>query len=74
MAVLTVVTKDALPPSQNSREQYTLDLKKDLITHFQDEKDKRLKTTPTAQGSPVESVGAYVLYLAMKFGSASKTA
>ena len=69
MAVLTVVTKKTLPPdeSQDSAEQYTLDLKKDLIKHFRDEKDERLKSKSTASGSSSSSGVAYVLYLAMKF-------
>ena len=66
MAVLTVVTKKNLPPSQHSCERYTLDLKEDLIMHYK--KDKRLNTMPTAPESQVENVAAYVLYLAMKFG------
>ena len=60
MSVLTVVTKKTLPPSRDSRQNYTLDLKEDLIKHFK--KDKRLKTTPTAPESPVQSVAAYVLW------------
>ena len=69
MAVLTVVTKKTLPPneSQDSAEQYTLDLKKDLIKHFRDEKDERLKSKSTAPGSSSSSGVAYVLYLAMEF-------
>ena len=66
MVVLIVVTEETLP--QDSCKQYTLELKEDLIMHFQDEKDKRLKTTPTAPESPLESGAAYALYLAMKFG------
>ena len=68
MVVLIVVTEETLPLSRDSCEQYTLELKEDLIMHFQDEKDKRLKTTPTAPESPLESGAACVLYLAMKFG------
>ena len=66
MVVLTVVTKDTLPPdqSQQSRKQYTLDLQKDLIAHFQGENDKRLKNKTERLA---ESGAAYVLYLAIKF-------
>ena len=68
MAVLTVVTEKTLPPdeSQDSAEEYTLDLKRDLIKHFRDEKDERLKSKSTARGSPSSDGAAYVLYLAMK--------
>ena len=68
MVVLTVMTYETLPLSQDSLEQYTLELNKDLIMHFQDEKDKRLKTMPRAPESPLASGAAYALYLAMKFG------
>ena len=67
MAVLTVVTKETLPPSQDSRQNYTNDLKKDLIEHFRDEDDERLKNKATGSGRPAKSGAAYVLYLAMKF-------
>ena len=69
MAVLTVVTKKTLPPdeAQDSAEQYTLDLKKDLIKHFRDEEDERLKNKSTAPGASSSRGVAYVLYLAMKF-------
>ena len=65
MAVLTDVTEDTLPCDES--QEYTLDLKKDLIKHFRDKKDKRLKSMPTAPGSPSSDDAAYVLYLAMKF-------
>ena len=69
MAVLTVVTEEMLPidESQGLAEQYTLDLKKDLIKHFRDEKDERLKNKSTAPGSSSRDGVAYVLYLAMEF-------
>ena len=68
MAVLTVVTEKTLPPdeSQETPEQYTLDLKKDLIKHFRDEKDERLKNKSTAPGRPSSGGAAHVLYLAME--------
>ena len=68
MAVLTVVTKKTLPPdeAQDSAEQYTLDLKKDLIKHFRDEKDERLNKSSAPGASSRDGV-AYVLYLAMEF-------
>ena len=74
MAVLTVVTEKTLPPdeSQDSAEQYTLDLKKDLIKHFRDEKDERLNKS-SAPGASSSSGVAYVLYLAMKFEDESSS-
>ena len=74
MAVLTVVTEKTLPPaSQESPEQYTNDLKKDLIKHFRDEKDERLKNKSTAPGRPSSGGAAYVLYLAMEFEEKSSS-
>ena len=75
MAVLTVVTEKTLPPdeSQDSAEQYTLDLKKDLIKHFRDEEDERLKNKSTAPGAFSSSGVAYVLYLAMEFEDESSS-
>ena len=67
MAVLTVVTEKTLPPKRHSRQQYTIDLKKDLIKHFRREDDERLTKKRTGSGRPAESGAAYVLYLAMKF-------
>ena len=49
LAVLAVVTEKTLSPSQHSHKQYILDLKKDIIKHFKDEKYRPLKTTRTAQ-------------------------
>ena len=74
MAVLAVVTEKTLPPaSEETPEQYTLDLKKDLIKHFRDEKDKRLKNKSTAPGRPSSGGAAYVLYLAMEFEEESES-
>ena len=62
MVVLT-----AVPHSQHSAQQYTTDLKKDLIKHFRREDDERLQSKTTGSGRPAKSGAAYVLYLAMKF-------
>ena len=77
MAVLTVVTKDTLPPLKSRRpaqwkQQYTLALEQALITHFMFvEDDERLENETTVPGN-LERSGAvaYVLYLAMKFEDA----
>ena len=62
MALLTVVTKK----TQKSPQQYTLNLKRDLIKCFQNKKDERLKNKSTTPGKPSSLGNAYVLYLAMK--------
>ena len=75
MAVLTVVTKDTLPPLKSQRpaqwkQQYTIALEQGLITHFMFvEDDKRLANETTEPGN-LEKSGAiaFVLYLAMKLG------
>ena len=56
-----------------SAQQYTLDLKKDLINHFRDEKDERLKSKSTAPGTLSSGGAAYVLYLAMEFEEESSS-
>ena len=81
MAVLTVVTKDTLPPLKSRRpaqwkQQYTLALEQALITHFMFvEDDERLENETTVPGN-LERSGAvaYVLYLAMKFEDAQDPA
>ena len=75
MAVLTVVTKDILPPLKSRRpaqwkQQYTIALEQGLINHFMFvEDDDRLENDTTVPGN-FERSGAigYVFYLAMKFG------
>jgi len=74
MTVLTVVTKDTLPPLKSRRpaqwkQQYTIALEQALITHFMFvEDDERLANKTTEPGN-LERSGAigYVLYLGMKF-------
>ena len=61
MAVLTIVTEE----SQDSAQEYTNELKKDLITHFWH--DDRLENDNKKTGRRAKSGAAYVLYLSMKF-------
>ena len=74
MAVLTVTTKDTLPPLESRKpdqwkEQYTVALKQGLITHFMFvEDDDRLENYNTKPGKFAEGdAQAHVLYLALKF-------
>ena len=74
MTVLTVVTKETLPPLKSRqpdqwKQQYTIALEQGLITHFMFvEDDERLANKTTEPGN-LERSGAigYVLYLGMKF-------
>ena len=61
MAVLAIVTEQ----SRDSAQEYTNELKKDLITHFWH--DKRLENDNKKTGRRAKSGAAYVLYLAMEF-------
>ncbi len=68
MAVLTVVTRDSLPPQlhPDMKQQYMLDLEKALITHFNNDPRLGNKTTWPGRLEGGKAIG-YVVYLAMKF-------
>ncbi len=74
LAVLTVVTRDSLPPLQSRnpatwKQQYTIALEQALITHFMFVEDDRRHENENTEPGNLERGGAvgYVVYLAMRF-------